>query len=312
MNKHQRIFVAGARGLVGSALVRSLCQRGYEHLLTPSRTELDLSDPTAVSRYFADKRPEFVFLAAAKVGGVHANNTYPVDFLLENLKIQNNIVSQCHAHGIERLLFLGSSCIYPKFAKQPMKETELLAGPLEPTNKPYAIAKITGITLCDSYNRQYGTNYVSVMPTNLFGLGDNYHPENSHVIPGLLRRFHEAKIQRKPTVTLWGTGTPKREFLYADDLAEACITVMNNTEWRELINIGSGMEVTIQELAELIREVVGFEGELQFDASMPDGTPRKLLDSSKIMGMGWTPKIDLKEGLRLAYGDFVSNYDSKK
>ncbi|MFP4417953.1 MAG: GDP-L-fucose synthase family protein [Chitinispirillaceae bacterium] len=305
MQKDKKIFVAGHKGLVGSALKRQLDAQGYQNIITRTRQELDLIDQKAVELFFATERPDYVFLAAAKVGGIYANSTYPADFAFCNLQIQNNVINSSFKHGVKKLLFLGSSCIYPKFAPQPMPESALLTGELEPTNKAYAIAKIAGIIMCQSYNAQYGTHYISVMPTNLFGPKDNYHPQNSHVLPALIRRFHEAKMSGDKQVAIWGTGTPKREFLYSDDLADACIFLMNNYEESEIVNIGSGEEVSIGELARIIKRVVGYEGEIVFDTSKPDGTPRKLLDCKKIHDMGWHHAIDLQEGIAKAYEDFL-------
>jgi len=306
----KKIFVAGHKGLVGSALVRALKNNSYNNLILKSREELDLMDTASVSEFFESEKPDWVFLAAAKVGGIYANNTYPVDFLLDNLKIQNNIIEACYKNNVEKLLFLGSSCIYPKLAPQPLKEEYLLTSELEKTNEPYALAKITGIKLCNAYNRQYGTNYISVMPCNLYGVNDNYHVENAHVIPMLMRRFHEAKEQKLEKVTVWGTGTPLREFMCSDDLANACLYLMENktsAEVGEFINIGTGTDVTIRELAELIKETVGFEGELEFDPTKPDGTPRKLLDVSRLNSLGWQAQISIKEGLKISYQDFLNN-----
>jgi len=308
MKTNSSIFIAGARGLVGSAITRALKSQGYTQLLTPTRSELDLMDPQAVQQFFSNYKPGYVFLAAAKVGGIHANNTYPADFISSNLKIELNVIDAAFHSGVEKLLFLGSSCIYPKYAQQPMKESELLNGPLEPTNKPYAIAKIAGIVLCESLNRQYGSNFISVMPTNLYGPNDNYHPENSHVIPGLIRRFHEAKMENASSVTVWGTGNPLREFLYVDDLADACLFLMDNYSGNEIVNIGSDSEVSIKELAELVQKTVGFQGRLEFDTTKPDGTPRKRLDCHKLNELGWTAKTELKNGLKLAYEDFLKNH----
>ena len=318
MKTDARIFVAGHRGLVGSALVRALQSQGYSNLLLRSSKEVDLRDAAAVERFFADTKPEYVFLAAAKVGGIIANYKYPVEFLADNLAIQNNVIAASHRHGVTRLLFLGSSCIYPKLAPQPLQETSLLTGPLEPSNRPYALAKIAGIELIWSYNRQYGTQYTAAMPTNLYGPGDNYHPENSHVIPGLLRKFHEAKQSGADTVPVWGTGTPRREFLYSDDLADACVFLLREVSAAALggeatadrnpcalINVGYGDDVTIRALAETVQRTVGFEGEVTWDASKPDGTPRKLMDSSRIRSLGWTPKVDLTEGVRRAYAWYL-------
>ena len=305
MQKHSRIFVAGHRGLVGSAIVRALQAQGYTNLLTRTREELDLVNQAAVEQFFAQAQPEFVFLAAAKVGGIYANNTYPAEFAYSNLQIQNNIVHSSYKFKAAKLLFLGSSCIYPKFAPQPMREDALLSGHLEETNKAYALAKIAGIIMCQSYNRQYDTDFISVMPTNLYGPNDNYHPQNSHVLPALIRRFHEAKVANAPTVTIWGTGEALREFLYADDLADACLFLMNNYDDSEIVNIGSGSEVSIRELAHHVQKAVGFPGKIVFDTAKPDGTPRKLLDCSKLTRLGWKARMPLDEGLKLAYADFL-------
>jgi len=319
MNPNDKIYIAGHRGLVGSALMRNLKSKGYHNLLTRIHAELDLTDQSAVNAFFQKEKPNHVFLAAAKVGGIHANNTYPAEFIRDNLAIQTNVIHAAYENGVKRLLFLGSSCIYPRDCPQPMKEEYLLTGPLEPTNRPYAVAKIAGIEMCWSYNRQYGTRYLAVMPTNLYGPGDNYHPENSHVIPALIQRFHKAKQQGDKTVTIWGTGTPRREFLYSDDMADACIHLMNlpdaeftdhlgaGTQTALLINIGSGQELTIRELAEAVAEVVGFKGNLEFDPSKPDGTPRKLLDVTRLSGLGWQAKMTLKRGLEQAYQDYLSS-----
>lgn len=306
----KKIFIAGHKGLVGSALVRQLEKKGYKNLVLKDRDELDLMDSSRVFDFFEKEKPDWVFLAAAKVGGIHANNTYPVDFLLDNLKIQNNVIEAAYKSNTEKLLFLGSSCIYPKLAPQPLKEEYLLTSALEPTNEPYALAKITGIKLCNAYNRQYGTNFISVMPCNLYGINDNYHEENAHVIPMLIRRFNEAKEKNLEKVTVWGTGKPMREFMCSDDLAEACVYLMENKnadEIGEFINIGTGTDVTIKELAELIKETVGFKGELEFDTTKPDGTPKKLLDVSRLNKLGWQAKISFKEGLKLSYKDFLNN-----
>lgn len=310
MDKNSKILVAGYKGLVGSALCRQLESQGYTNLLKADIDVVDLTDAHAVNEYFGREQPEYVFLAAAKVGGILANETCPADFAYINLMIELNVIHACHEHGVKKLLFLGSSCIYPKHAPQPMKEDVLLTGPLEPTNQAYAIAKIAGIITCQSYNKQYGANFISVMPTNLFGPGDNYHPENSHVLPALIRRFHEAKTADAPEVAIWGTGAPKREFLYSDDLADACIFLMNNYDDSEIINIGTGMEVTIRELAETVKEVVGYEGEITFDQSKPDGTPRKLLDCSKLHALGWKHQVTLAEGIEKACEDFLSGAHS--
>jgi GDP-L-fucose synthase len=305
MEKNAKIYVAGHRGMVGSAIFRKLQAEGYPNLLVRSSQELDLRNQQAVADFFASEKPDYVFLAAAKVGGIVANNTYRADFLYENLAIQNNLIHQAYLHGVKKLLFLGSSCIYPKLAPQPLKEEYLLTGLLEPTNEPYAIAKIAGIKLCDAYRDQYGCNFISVMPTNLYGYNDNYHPENSHVLPALIRKFHEAKTNGAANVTVWGTGSPLREFLFADDLAEACYFLMQKYNEAGLVNIGTGHDLSIKELALLIKEVVGFTGELVFDTSKPDGTPRKLMDVTKLHSLGWQHRIELKEGLALAYQDFL-------
>ncbi|EOQ87949.1 GDP-L-fucose synthetase [Leptospira yanagawae serovar Saopaulo str. Sao Paulo = ATCC 700523] len=311
MNQSSKIYVAGHKGLVGSALVKVLNQSGFTNVIGKSHAEMDLQNQSQVLEFFESEKPEYVFLAAAKVGGIHANNTYPAEFIFSNLQIQNNIIDASYRYGIKKLCFLGSSCIYPKFAKQPMDEGQLLDGKLEPTNEPYAVAKIAGIVMCQSYNRQYGTNYISVMPTNLYGPGDNYHPENSHVLPALIRRFHEAKKQNLPEVVIWGTGKPLREFLYSEDMARACVFLMQHYDVSgdpkggEHVNVGSGIEVSIKELAETVKEVVGYQGNLVLDPTKPDGTPRKLLDVSKLHQMGWKHQVELKEGVRLAYEDFL-------
>lgn len=306
MNKNSKVYIAGHRGMVGSAIYRKLEKEGYTNLITRTSSELDLRNQAAVAEFFEQEKPAFVFLAAAKVGGIIANNTYRADFLYENLQIQNNIIHSAYLNNVEKLLFLGSSCIYPKMAPQPLKEEYLLTGLLEPTNEPYAIAKIAGIKMCDAYRAQYGCNYISVMPTNLYGYNDNYHPQNSHVLPALIRKFHEAKVQKSPSVMIWGTGSPKREFLFADDLAEACYYLMNNYDEEGLVNIGTGEDLTIKDLALLIKKIVGFEGEIIFDASKPDGTPRKLMDVSKLHSKGWKHTIELPEGIAKAYQDFLS------
>ena len=306
MIKESTIFVAGSRGLVGSAILRELQRQGYTSVVTASRDELDLGDGAAVDSFFAKHRPEYVFFAAAKVGGIVANNSQPADFLTQNLAIQQNVIVSAHKYDVEKLLFLGSNCIYPKVVPQPVKEEYLLTGPLEPTNEAYAIAKIAGIKMCQAYRKQYGRNYISAMPCNMYGKNDNYHPENSHVLPGLLRRFHEAKVNNLPTVAVWGTGTPMREFLCSDDIAIACVFLMNHYDSPEPINVGTGEDITIKELAETIKEVVGYTGEIVWDASRPDGTPRKVLDVSRINELGWKHSILLKEGLRLTYDDFLN------
>ncbi|MDG5975946.1 NAD-dependent epimerase/dehydratase [Hydrogenophaga taeniospiralis CCUG 15921] len=323
MNAFPKIYVAGHRGLVGSAIVRQLVANGQplDRIVGRTHDELNLTDQAAVRAFFAREKPDQVYLAAAKVGGIYANNTYPAEFIYDNLMVQANVVDAAFLNGVRKLLFLGSSCIYPKLAPQPMAEGALMQGALEPTNEPYAMAKIAGIKLCESYNRQYGSShgvdYRSVMPTNLYGPGDNYHPQNSHVIPALIRRFHEAKEEGAAQVVIWGTGTPRREFLYVDDMASACVHVMNlpksaydnNTSpMQSHINVGFGEDVTIAELARRVGEAVGYEGEIVFDTSKPDGTPRKLLDSDKLLGMGWRPRVDLRKGLALAYADFQKHH----
>ncbi len=294
--------------MVGSAIYRKLQREGFTQLITRTSEELDLRNQQAVADFFEAEKPDYVFLAAAKVGGIMANNTYRADFLYENLSIQNNVIHQSYVNGVKKLMFLGSSCIYPKLAPQPLKEEYLLTGLLEETNEPYAIAKITGIKMCDAYRAQYGCDFISAMPTNLYGYNDNYHPQNSHVLPALIRKFDEAKRNGDQTVTIWGSGTPMREFLFADDLAEACYFLMQTYSEPHLINIGTGQDLTIKDLALLIQEVIGFEGELKFDSSKPDGTPRKLMDVSKLHALGWKHKISLREGLKLAYQDYLSKY----
>ncbi|CAN5651890.1 GDP-L-fucose synthase [soil metagenome] len=301
MKPGDAIFVAGHRGLVGSALVRRLRAAGFENLLLRTRAQLDLTDGAAVHRFFEEHRPQHVFLAAAKVGGIVANDTFPADFIRENLAIQLNVIDAAHRHGVDRLLFLGSSCVYPKHAPQPMKEEHLLTGPLEPTNSAYAVAKIAGIEMCHAYRRQYGSRFISVMPTNLYGPGDNFDLETSHVLPALIRRFHEAKQSGAASVTLWGTGTPRREFLHVDDLADACLHLILGHDATELINVGWGKDVSIRELAELVAAIVGFDGAIQWDTTRPDGTPRKLLDTSRLTALGWTPRIRLEDGIRATY-----------
>lgn len=309
MDHDSRIYIAGAHGLVGSAIRRRLEADGFRHLLTPSSQEVDLTDAVKTRAFMNAERPEYVFFAAAKVGGIRANATYPADFIFQNLAMQLHLIKASHETAVKKLLFLGSSCIYPRLAAQPMAEAELLSGPLEETNKPYALAKIAGIVLCQSFNRQYGTRFISTMPTNLYGIGDNYHPENSHVIPGLIRRFYEAKMRGDRVVEVWGSGKPLREFLSSDDLADACVFLMHHYDGEVAINVGSGEEVSIAELAALVRDVVGFEGGLTFDASKPDGTPRKRLDSSLIHSLGWRSRTPLREGLAIAYEDFLATRD---
>ena len=305
MEKESKIYVAGHRGMVGSAIVRKLTSLGYTNLLTRTSAELDLRNQQQVADFFDVEKPEFVFLAAAKVGGIVANNTYRADFLYENLAIQNNIIHGSYLNKVKKLMFLGSSCIYPKLAPQPLKESYLLSGYLEPTNEPYAIAKIAGIKMCEAYRAQYGCNFISVMPTNLYGTNDNYDLLNSHVLPAMIRKFHEAKDKGASEMTLWGTGSPMREFLHADDLAEACLFLMENYNESELVNIGTGEDVTIKNLAALVKQIVGFKGEIIWDTSKPDGTPRKLMDVSKLHGLGWHHKIALEDGIKLAYQDFL-------
>ncbi len=319
MDKNAKIFVAGHRGLVGSAIVRKLKNEGYQNLILKTRQELDLRDKKAVGSFFKTEQPEYVFLAAAKVGGIQANNTYPADFIIQNIEIETNVITSALQVGVKRLLFLGSSCIYPRECPQPIKEEYLLTGPLEPTNEPYAIAKIAGIKMCESINRQHGTDFRSLMPTNLYGPGDNFHSENSHVIPGLLRRFHEAKVRGDKYVNVWGSGRPRREFMHVDDLASACVYIMNldkdiydnfTQPMLSHVNVGVGKDCSIKELAETIAEVVGFDGEICFDTSKPDGTPQKLLDISRISALGWSAKISLKEGLKHTYQWFLENRES--
>ena len=321
MDLNAKIYIAGHRGLVGSALVRNLQAKGYANLLTRTHAELDLTEQSAVEVFFTQEKPDYVFLAAARVGGIHANNEYAAEFIRDNLAIQTNIIHAAYRNDVKRLLFLGSSCIYPKLCPQPMKEEYLLTGPLEPTNRAYALAKIAGVEMCWSYNQQYGTHYLAVMPTNLYGPGDNYHPENSHVIPALVRKFHEAKVSGSPTVTVWGTGTPRREFLYSDDMADACVYLMNLPDAQfdtllgsdeaktgvfmpPVVNIGVGHDLTIRELAETVKRVVGYEGEIVFDTTKPDGTPRKLMDVSRLHRMGWNAATTMDLGLARAYSDF--------
>ena len=294
--------------MVGSAIHRKLLSEGYTNLVTRTSSELDLRNQQAVTDFFATEKPDYVFLAAAKVGGIIANNTYRADFLYENLSIQNNVIHQAYETGVKKLMFLGSSCIYPKLAPQPLKEEYLLTGLLEETNEPYAIAKIAGIKLCDAYRAQYNCNFISVMPTNLYGYNDNYHPQNSHVLPALIRKFHEAKVNGTPEVVIWGSGSPMREFLFADDLANACYFLMQNYNEPHLINIGTGEDLTIKDLALLVKKVTGFEGELTFDSTKPDGTPRKLMDVSKLHNLGWKHQVELEEGIHLAYQDFLAKH----
>jgi GDP-L-fucose synthase len=304
MNKNDKIYIAGHRGMVGSAIKRKLEAEGFSNLLLRSSTELDLREQRSVEEFFRKEKPDLVFLAAAKVGGIMANNRFRGEFLYENLMIQNNVIHQSWKNGVKKLLFLGSSCIYPKMAPQPLKEDYLLTGPLEPTNEPYAVAKIAGIKLCDAYRSQYGCHFISVMPTNLYGPNDNYDLDNSHVLPALIRKFHEARIADAPSVTLWGTGTPRREFLHADDLADACYFLMQEYDEPGLVNIGTGEDIPIGELALLIRDIVGYGGEVVHDLTKPDGTPRKLMDVSKLHGLGWKHRIGLEEGIRMVYREY--------
>lgn len=313
MQHDSKIYVAGHRGLVGSAIVRRLVAGGYTNIITHTHDELDLTDQKSVCEFFAAVRPDFVFLAAAKVGGIVANDTYPAEFIYQNLMIQTNVIQAAYVSSVKKLLFLGSSCIYPKYAPQPMKEEYLLTGSLEPTNEPYAIAKIAGIKMCSAYNRQFGTNFISVMPTNLYGPGDNYDLQNSHVIPALIRKAHEAKARNEEGMVVWGSGSARREFLYSDDLADACVFLMNDVNARdigEFINIGTGKDISISELAHMVAEAVGFNGRIDFDKSMPDGAPRKLLNVSRLQSLGWTAITDIRAGLRMAYEDFLSKQQS--
>lgn len=305
MNRNARIYIAGHRGLVGSSIWRELQRQGFSNLIGKSRQELDLLNTSAVQDFFAIEKPEYAFVAAAKVGGILANDTQPAAFLYENLQIQNNLIHQAHLAGVKKLLFLGSSCIYPKLAPQPLQEESLLTAPLEKTNEWYAVAKIAGIKMCQAYRRQYGSDFISAMPTNLYGINDNYNLETSHVLPALIRKFHEAKIANAASMTCWGTGKPLREFLFADDLARACVFMMQNYSEELFLNVGSGQETTIKQLAETVKEIIGFKGEIIWDASKPDGTPRKLLDTSRLFALGWKPEISLEAGIRLAYEDFL-------
>ena len=306
MELDAKIYVAGHDGMVGSALIRNLKSKGYKNFITKHYTELDLRNQQAVNEFFEKEKPDYVFLAAAKVGGIGANTEQIADFLYENMMIEMNVINAAFRNGVKKLEFLGSSCIYPKFAPQPMKENCLLTSSLEPTNEGYALAKISGLKYCEYLNRQYGTNYISVMPTNLYGPNDNYHPEHSHVLPALIRRFHEAKLSSLPSVTCWGDGTPLREFMYVDDMADACVYLMNNYEGNETVNIGTGKELTIKQLTELVAKVIGYTGEIKWDASRPNGTPRKLLDVSKLENLGWKYKVELEDGIKLSYNDFLT------
>ena len=316
MDRSAKIYVAGHRGLVGSALMRQLSNQGYTNTLTRTHAELDLTNQLAVETFFEMEKPEYVFLAAAKVGGIHANKTYPAEFIFSNLAIQTNVIQQSYVNGVKRLMFLGSSCIYPRDCLQPIKEEYLLTGPLESTNRAYALAKIAGVEMCGSYNRQYGTQNIAVMPTNLYGPGDNYDIENNHVVPALIRKFHEAKTNNHPRVVIWGTGSPRREFLYSEDLAEACVYIAQLSSVRfknllkassPLINVGYGEDLTIKDLALIIQKIIGFKGEIDFDVNRPNGTPRKIMDSTTINQLGWSPKVSLTDGIKMAYQDFLKN-----
>lgn len=308
MNKNSKIYVAGHKGLVGSAIVRNLETKGYTNIIYRTHKELDLTNQADVQAFFKEEQPEYVILAAAKVGGIHANNTYPADFIYDNLMIQNNVIKAAHDYKVKKLLFLGSTCIYPKMAPQPIREEYLLTGALEETNEAYAVAKIAGLEMCKFFKRQYGDNFISCMPTNLYGPNDNFDLKSSHVLPALIRKFHEAKVNGSDTVEVWGTGTPLREFIYVDDMADACVFLMENYDGEQHVNIGTGEEVSIRQLAETVKEVVGFEGELVFNTDMPDGTPRKLTTVDKLHGLGWKHKVSLNEGIRLAYEWFLENY----
>jgi len=310
VEKDAKIYVAGHRGMVGSAIYRKLTELGYNNIVTRTSQELDLRNQQAVADFFNEEKPDYVFLAAAKVGGIMANNTYRADFIYENMAIQNNVIKSSYDNEVTKLMFLGSSCIYPKMAPQPLNEDLLLTGTLEPTNEPYAIAKIAGIKMAEAFRDQYGCNYISVMPTNLYGINDNYHPQNSHVLPALIRRFHEAKVNKLDEVVIWGTGTPLREFLFSDDLADACVFLMNSYNEKQFVNIGIGEDLSIKDLAELIKDVIGYTGKISFDTSKPDGTPRKLMDVSKLHALGWKHKTNLREGIKLAYEDFLSKEEA--
>jgi GDP-L-fucose synthase len=308
MEKHEKIYIAGHKGMVGSAMHRKLVKEGFTNIVVRSSKEMDLTNQQAVADFFAKEKPNYVFLAAAKVGGIVANNTYRADFIYQNLMMESNIIHQAYVNNVTKLMFFGSSCIYPKLAPQPLKEDYLLTGELEYTNEPYAVAKIAGIKLCESYRDQYGCNFISVMPTNLFGYGDNYHPSHSHVLPALIRRIHEAKENNTPFIEAWGTGTPLREFLFVDDVADACFLLMQEYNEKQFVNVGFGEDISIKDVTELVKRVIGYEGEIRFDASKPDGTPRKLMDASKLRSMGWKPTIGLEEGIRFAYQDFLKGH----
>lgn len=311
MEQQAKIYVAGHRGMVGSAIVRELQRLGYNNIITRTSAELDLRNQQAVEAFYRQEKPHYVFVAAAKVGGILANNTYRAEFLYDNLSIQNNLIHYAHIFGVKKLLFLGSSCIYPKLAPQPLKEEYLLSGFLEPTNEPYAIAKITGIKMCEAYRDQYGCNFISAMPTNMYGPNDNYHPENSHVLPALIRKFHEAKESGSSEVIVWGDGSPLREFLYADDLANALVYLMLNYNQKEFVNVGYGTDITIGDLAKTIGEIVGYRGKIVFDDTKPNGTPKKLMDSGRLFATGWRPRTHLEEGIKLAYADFLAKHSNK-
>lgn len=309
MEPDSKIYVAGHRGLVGSAMTRKLKEKGYGNVIGRTRKELDLERQAQVESFFQEQRPEYVFVAAAKVGGIWANHSFPAEFIYSNIMVQTNVIHSAYCTGVKKLLFLGSSCIYPKHSAQPMKEEYLLTAPLEPTNEPYAVAKIAGIKTCQSYNRQYGTNYISVMPTNLYGPHDNFDLQTSHALAALIRKFHEAKMKSAPSVTIWGTGSPKREFLHVDDLADACVFLMNHYNNSDIINIGYGDDISIAELALLIKDVVGYAGQIEYDIDKPDGTPRKLLDSGKLRSLGWRPRLSLEEGIKRTYAWYCQNVD---
>ena len=306
MEKNSKIFIAGHKGMVGSAIHRKLLSEEYTNIITRSKSELDLRNQSDVSNFFEKERPEYVFILSAKVGGIIANNTYRAEFIYDNIQIEANIIHSSYQFGVKKLAFFGSSCIYPKMAPQPLKEEYLLTGPLEQTNEPYSIAKIAGLKMCEAYMSQYNCNFISLMPTSLYGLNDNYHPENSHVLPSMIRKFHHAKVNNEKSVELWGTGTPRREFLYVDDLADAAVFLMNNYDYQPFINVGIGEDHTIRELAEIVKNVVGYDGELVFNTDKPDGTPRKLMDTNKLKSLGWKPSISLEEGLKLSYDDFLT------
>lgn len=308
MEKHEKIYIAGHKGMVGSAVHRKLVKEGFTNIVVKTSKELDLTNQQAVADFFATEKPNYVFLAAAKVGGIVANNTYRADFIYQNLMMESNIIHQAYVHHVTKLMFFGSSCIYPKLAPQPLKEDYLLTGLLEETNEPYAIAKIAGIKLCESYRKQYGCNFISVMPTNLFGYGDNYHSSHSHVLPALIRRIHEAKENNAPFIEAWGTGKPLREFLFVDDVADACFLLMQEYNELQFVNVGCGEDISIKDVAELVKKVIGYTGDIKFDVSKPDGTPRKLMDATKLRNMGWKPKISLEEGINLAYQDFLKGH----